>query len=476
MDDKDLLSFRDPSGRLLTLDGRILRIIHRFGEPNLRAWMGSNRIKSFIQEGRLISAELLNPDEARELIPGQETVVEHEKVSFPSFPYEWPAEMLFEAGQLTLDIAEGLLEEGLGLKDATPYNILFRGSKPVFIDMLSVEQREPGDCTWLPYAQFVRTFLLPLLVNRHLGIPPHQSLITHRDGLQPEEVHRISSLSRKLWPPFLALVSIPTWLAARHAPDDSSLYRKKTLKDPEKANFILKWLFRDLRRTLNRLVPDGRTTSVWSGYMASRESYSEDEFAQKSSFIDQVLEESKPQDLLDLGCNTGHFSFLAARKGARVVAVDSDPVVVGQVWRKAREEGLDILPLVVDISRPSPALGWRNQEHPSFLERAQGAFGVVLMLAILHHLLVTERIPLPEILDMAADLTSDLLVIEFVSPDDPQFQRIARGRDALFGWLTLEAFEDTCRRHFTIVRSRRLGEASRWLYLLRKMETHRADA
>jgi hypothetical protein len=142
--------------------------------------------------------------------------------------------------------------------------------------------------------------------------------------------------------------------------------------------------------------------------------------------------------------------------------------VAGEVWKLAVAEGLDILPLVVDLARPSPAIGWRNRECAGFLERAQHSFDAVLMLAVIHHLLVTERIPLDEIIDIAAELTTDLLVIEFVAPGDSMFKRLLRGREHLFVELTSEVFESECRRRFEIVRSQRLPGTERTLYLMRR--------
>jgi hypothetical protein len=171
---------------------------------------------------------------------------------------------------------------------------------------------------------------------------------------------------------------------------------------------------------------------------------------------------------LDAGANNGHFSELAARAGASVVAIDADPALAGEVWRRASSKGLDILPLVVDLCRPTPPLGWRNRESASFLDRACGAFDMMLMLALLHHLCVTERIPLAEIIDLAAELTTRLLIVEFIDPSDPMFRRLARGRDALYAHLTQSHFEDTCASRFEILRRHAIEGSGRTLYLLRR--------
>jgi hypothetical protein len=142
--------------------------------------------------------------------------------------------------------------------------------------------------------------------------------------------------------------------------------------------------------------------------------------------------------------------------------------MAGSVWRRAAAEGLDVLPLVVNLARPTPGTGWNNRECPSFLDRARGAFDTVLMLAVVHHLLATERIPLNDIVDLAAELTTDNLVIEFVAPEDAMFRKIARGRDDLHRGLTAAVFEDACRRRFDIQRSQRMDGSARWLYLMRR--------
>ena len=475
------ISFRDPEGCLVRLDGRIIRVVKKPGVGHLRAFLASTTAREFAKAGRLVHTGILDTAEIEELRGNPEfdslfdemdagMVVEHERVPFASFPYEWPPEMLEAAGGLTVSLAEALLAEGLGLKDATPYNVLFCGPEPIFIDLTSVESRDPHDPVWLPYAQFSRTFLLPLLVNKYFGVPLDQLLTTRREGIEPEEVYRLCGPLRKLIPPVLTQVSIPTWLAARHSPDDATIYQKKTLGDPERARFILGSLLKRLRRTLHRLSPTAKKGSAWSEYMISCHSYVPAEFQEKQVFVENVMAEFSPQKVLDAGCNTGHFSVLAAQRGARVVAIDTDPVVVGHLWRTARTRRLDILPLVVNLTHPTPALGWRNHECPGFLDRARGAFDAVLMLAVVHHMLVSERIPLEQILDLAAELTTQLLVIEFVAPDDPMFRRLTRGRDHLFTDLTPSRFEAVCRRRFEIVRCQHLGRTSRWLYLLQKKQ------
>jgi SAM-dependent methyltransferase len=471
-------SFRDPAGSLFRFEDRILRVVNPSGVVDLTAFLNSPVAHKLQASGRVVKTRTLDEDESRELMAepaiaslfaarAGRMILEHERIGFPSFPYEWTPEMLHAAGLLTLDLAQELLSDGLGLKDATPYNVLFRGPEPVFIDVLSFELREPGDATWLPYAQFVRTFLLPLLANRAYGLGLDQILTTRRDGLEPEEVYRWSKPLERLRPPFFSLVSMPTWLGSKHSPDDSSIYGKKLLPNAEKARFILDALLNGLRRTLHRLQPAQGGRSTWSDYMTSN-NYTSDHFSAKQRFVQEALAEFPCRSVLDVGCNTGHFSAIAARLGASVVAIDYDPVVLGDVWRNARAEKLNILPLAVNLTRPSPGTGWRNQECPSFLDRARGQFDCVLMLAVIHHMLVTERVPLEDIVGLASELTTDLLIIEFIAPEDSMFRRLTRGREELHKDLNREVFEAVCEPRFERILMQHVEGTTRWLYLLRK--------
>ena len=484
-------SFRDPAGGCCSFDGRVLRFVVTDAVSEFEQFLQTNCARQFIAKKKIVSTRRLSENETAKLRESPElqpafkaqpigAVFEHERIPFSGYPHEWPPEMLWAAGRLTLELAQAALADGFGLKDATPHNILFRGSEPVFIDALSFERRHPGDPIWMPHAQFVRTFLLPLLANRRWGLPLAEIFTTRRDGIEPEEVYRFCGPLEKIKPRTLSLVSIPTWLSRRAGPDDQKIYQPHLLANTEKARFILESLFKRLERTLDSLQPVAQNKSVWSDYMAAH-SYDDPAFAAKEKFVSEALREFKPARVLDAGANTGHFSALAAQAGAEVVAVDLDAACAGAIWRRAREQKLNILPLVVNLAHPSPALGWRNGECPSFLDRVTGlhrlgaassapagAFDGVLMLALIHHLLVTERIPLEEILRLAYELTGSLLVIELVEPQDAMFRRLTRGRERLHASLDVKMFEQACLPYFEIVRSLALPGTRRRMYCLKR--------
>jgi 2-polyprenyl-3-methyl-5-hydroxy-6-metoxy-1,4-benzoquinol methylase len=474
-----MASFRDPAGRVIVLDDRVLRVMTSEAAQQLKRFLNTNFASESIANGRLVGTTFLAaeapdlglPPTAIGAVPDAKAdhiVVEHDRIAPRSFPYEWSPQMLHAAGSLILDLAAGALDDGFSLKDATPYNVLFKATQPIFVDVLSFELRDQSDPTWLPFNQFVRTILLPLLLNKYFGLRLDQLLLAHREGVETSAVAQLCGFSKKLNPLFLSLVFLPSWLGKKKSAGNDSIYRPRRLGNPERAKFILERQFKQLRRQLAKLQPVERDSN-WSGYMTSDRHFSDGYLQAKQAFVAAAFENPKPESVLDVGCNTGHFSRMAADCGAMVVAIDQDPAVVDAVWKSAAGNHLNILPLVVNLARPTPAVGWRNEECPSFLERSRGSFDLVLMLAVLHHLLVTEQIPLPAILELAAELTTKFLIIEFVAPADPQFHTLVRGREDLYRELNKESFERFASEWFTILRSEHLSD-TRSIYLLRKRD------
>lgn len=469
------VSFRDPGGQVLVSNDRVFRKINRAGRKDIEAFLTSPAARQCIGDGRIIGSRIIDSTQIASIVPeafisGAEFLFEHDKVFFPSYPAEWSPEMLHAAAYLTIELAEMFVKEGMGLKDATPYNILFQGPRPIFLDILSIERRDPKDPIWIPNAQFERTFILPLLANHHFKITLDQIFLSSREGIEPERIYALCSRIKRLIPPFFSFVTLPVWLGERRKVCGEAIYAAKRHNDPEKVRFIIEHILKRLRQFLNNNSPTNTSrTSVWSGYETDN-TYSSADYAIKSAFIEGLMRDYTPRAVLDIGCNTGHFSQIAARNGAKVVAIDVDPVVVGRLWGVAHREHLDILPLVVNLAHPTPACGWRNKETLSFLFRATHKFDAVFMLAVVHHLLVTERIPLREILELAACLTTNLLAVEFIGPDDPMFRLLCRGRMDLYRGYTKKVFEDTAMAFFEIIQSVRLGEMQRWVYLLKKRD------
>lgn len=481
-------SFRDPAGSLYWhgRDGnaRLLRVVRGDHAAEVRSFLSSATARKSMERGELVGSRIV-PDLKAEVVgaPGEEgrgagaapqgtegerLVVEHEVVPFPSYPGEWPAPMLHAAGELTVELCQRSLAEGRLLKDATPRNVLFRGSAPVFVDIPSFEPREAGVPVWKAYSQFLQGFLLPLLLYREVGLDPRRFASPAGDGLSPSEAVRALPWLRRLRPRNLSLATIPAALN-RGGRRLRSRGRSLPRLSPEAADAALRRQLRSARRHLRSLEPTASAESSWTGYQAQCH-YSDEDRAEKRRVVERVLVDEVPRALLDLGCNEGEFSEMGARAGATVVALDADPDVVGRVWRRSWREGMDILPLAADLADPTPPAGWRNGEQRSLLERLHGRFDVVLALALVHHLLVTQRVPLGEILELLKDLTrpGGVAVVEYVPPDDPRFRELAWGREELFRDLTVEVFREAFQARFQRVSSVSLPDSGRELLVGRR--------
>jgi len=235
----------------------------------------------------------------------------------------------------------------------------------------------------------------------------------------------------------------------------------------EQARFILGRSYSGLGRQVDRCgAALAARSSHWHRYTATRRHYGSADLEAKRSFIADAIAGTSPRRTLDIGANTGEYSEIAASQGD-VVAIDIDERSVAAIWARARRGRLPILPLVGNFGRPTPALGWRNRELESLLGRAAGGFDLVLMLAVVHHLRVTEGVPVAEQFDAVAGITRRHLLVEYVPVTDPMFAAIARGREPLYGDCLRPQFETTLLQRFQIERKHELPNG-RVLYLARR--------
>lgn len=469
-------TFRDPEGYCLLRADRVLRVVNPGSAERVQELIQSAFFRSIVERREFPATRILSHEEIIAASIDELTlvaeksnricVIEHERIPFVSYPHEWSPEMLYAAAELTLDLQARALDAGLSLKDATPMNVVFEGSRPVFVDLLSLAPRPSGQAIWPAYAQFVRTFLLPLLMFQKRGVPPHEVHLTRRDGLEPEDAFRRLSWSDRLSPTAFQYATLPAWLGRLSAAQAKSPSRQ-TGDDEERAQMILRMLVRGLLRALQRVRPPAAQKSVWSDYL-STSNYRDEAFQAKETFVRAALNRFAPRRVLDVGCNTGHFSRIAAKEGATVVALDYDPIVVGHVWRQAIASQQPILPLVLNLARPTPGLGWNNAEQASFLARAENQFDVALLLAVVHHLTVTDGVPLPEVFRLVAGLVRRGAIVEYVPPEDSMFQRIIRNKEHLIPKLQRENFEAAVSPFFRVEAVVNLAGSGRILYSLEK--------
>lgn len=465
-------SFRDPQGQTWIDPGGVTRV--SWSEQG--TWH-TPPLESLLQElqgeGKWVPAQAVDPASLRPRLdparPLPTRAWEHPRIFFPSYAYEWSPAMLLRAAELTLELNERLLPIGWELKDATPTNILFQGPHPIFVDHLSPSPRQPGQMGWSAYGQFIRTFLIPLCLHRLNGLPMSWLHLARRDGVSPEDASRQLSPLKRLWPSVFGLITLPAWLSRRQGRAPSRGLKVWKDRDESMGRAITSRLLKGLCQRLQHWAPPPPSATLWSRYDQAGESYTPGALQAKEAFIHQALVTCRPKAVLDLGCNTGRYSLLAAAAGARVVAVDGDPACIDQLWHQSRGQALDIQPLVMDLGRPSPALGWENGEEASFLERTAGRFDMVFALALVHHLLVRERVPLGRILAHLAQQTTQWAIIEWVAPEDPQFERLAGPHRHLYEHLSAAGFEAALVPYFKLHRALPVPGVARTLYLLEKL-------
>jgi SAM-dependent methyltransferase len=445
-------TFRDPEGRLYRDGDRMLREVYASHAVSVVKWLQSPLAQRWIGQRRMAPTKILAQE------PGQPALLEHERVFFPTYPWEWTPGQWLHAASLTLDLCEEAVAEGLILKDATPLNILFTGPQAMFVDVLSFEARDPQSPLWIAYAQFVRTFLLPLCAYVYLGWPLSATQ-QRRDGYEPADLAPYLPALRRWHKPLRSLVSLPMLLAKR-----ALVNTKRPRVSEELASFALHRLIRSTRKLLKSVTPAARN-SRWNRYTETACHYKSTDHDAKQAFIRSALERIRPARVLDVGANTGVYSRIAAKTGADVVAWDTDVQAADLNWQTAHSAGLSILPLVADFARPTPAVGWQNRENGSLLERARGQFDCVMMLGILHHLLVADQIPLFAILDQLLEISTRWAMVEWIPKEDPKFDEICRGRQELYLHLTEEYFMQALSSRFTI-RDRDQLSNGRTLWLL----------
>jgi SAM-dependent methyltransferase len=450
-------TFRDPAGSLYFDEAKVLRHVRPAFVAEAESFLDSALARKWMQSGRMVSTVIAARESDGSLL------LEHERIDYPTYPWEWTPGQWAAAGELTLDLCEESLAAGLILKDATPLNVLFRNADPVFVDVLSFDKRKPGNPIWLAYGQFVRTFLLPLAANRYLGWPLAAS-IERRDGYEPSDLYPYLPLFRRWTAPMRSLVTLPHLLERKANASASTGVPAVRQQPPEIATSVLHSTLKRLRRTLRALTPPPRT-SRWSHYTTTASHYSAEDHARKAAFVERALAQAAPQRVLDVGGNTGHYSRIATAAGARVVAWDTDVQAADANWREARAKHEPILPLIANIARPTPAVGWQNAESLSLLQRSEGAFDGIMMLGVIHHMLLIDQIPLPAIFDLVRRLTTRWAIIEWVPAADSQFLQLCRGRQDIYGHLDENAFLGAADQHFV----RRLVEnlpngRSLWLF------------
>ncbi len=440
-------SFRDPASHVVLDGDRVVRLLDDRGLIAWKALASTEFFDRATNDGRLVvSTEVPAPPDAA-------GALEHPRIPFISYPYEWTFSMLKDAALLQLELLREALGEGLTIKDATPYNIQFVNGRPVFIDIGSFEAYAAGE-PWIGYRQFTRQFLFPLMLRAWAGLPFQPWLRGNMEGPSAAEMRNVLPWSRRMRPAGLLHVS----LQARMEEKMSGAAVRGDLKTAGFSADLILANVRKLEKLVHDLVWDG-SGQGWVEYEACTHVGRDRET--KGKFLQTALDRHHPGRVLDLGANDGHFSEIAAATGAIAVAVDGDEQVLDALYRRGTKVSLAL----GDLTNPSPSQGWAGVERPALTERADP--DLVIAYGLIHHLIYTASIPPATVVDWLASFHCPV-VVEFVSPDDEMVKVLTANKTEaeLHTGRTRGEFEALVARSFTVADRLDLGEGVRTLYSL----------
>jgi SAM-dependent methyltransferase len=484
----------DTVGEPFAYGDRILRGIYRGHGASVR------HILSVCQKHDLFAHGIVRTHELFESpVPhlDYEIVLEHERVPFVSYPHEWSASMFKVAALMHVALYERLAEHGLTLKDWHPLNILFSGTRPVFVDFTSIVPidslaSEPHLKDSVPPKWFGGMWdatskavyeMYRLMYEPYFGLP----LAMMDRGHQAKARQRIYETT---------LNTGDDVITRREVFGDSLLRRilyeldnrrlQLTLRDRTKEK---RPFFRAVRQSIARRKASLKGSAYSSYYEDKNEAFSpepSEAWTNKQHGVYEALVQLKPATVLDLGSNTGWFSMLAAKLGSAVVAVDLDEASIDRLFAEARREGMDILPLVANLVRPLPALKAKTfANEPSLSLIGEGNDVVtppdtrlqcemVIALAIVHHLALGQGHSFDEIAAIFDRLATKYLCVEFVDIQDPMvtgertFFPAYNSAPDNFTWYAKENFIAALKWHFNDIEEVQSHPETRTLLICRK--------
>ncbi len=450
-------SFRDPAGFLYTDGTDIFRQINPAGYADYFAGLNAGLYKKLIDLGWLIPHTEITLYQQES--PPEKIIIKPERIPFISYPYEWSFSQLKDAAKLTLQVQKSALELDLSLKDCSAYNIQFLRGKPILIDTLSFETYREGE-PWTAYRQFCQHFLAPLALMAYTDVRLSQLLRVNIDGIPLD-------LTSKLLPRKTSLNFAINMHIHLHAKSQLRLSGKTVDRDAERRKMQkhqLQGLVESLSSGIDKLTWKSDQTD-WAEYDQFH-NYSPEAQRHKQELVAEFLSQTQSSMVWDLGANTGQFSRIASQQEINTIAFDIDPGAVELNYQRVVKEGEQhMLPLILDLSNPSPGLGWSLDERESFLDR--GPADTVLALALIHHLAIGNNVPLPQLADFFARICQ-WLIIEFVPKSDPQVGKLLQVREDIFTDYTQERFVAEFKLNFDLLVEDTIKGSQRSLYLFKR--------
>lgn len=444
-------SFRDPSGFLFLRDGILYRQVNLVYKDHYEHLLKSGLYNALLSEGLLIEH-----DEYADINDGiAYKIIRPEVIDFISYPYEWCFSQLKDAALTTLKIQGIALKYQMTLKDCSAYNIQFQKGKAILIDTLSFEKYSEGE-PWAAYRQFCQHFLAPLALMTYTDVRLGELLKTFIDGIPLDFAVKLLPFRSKV--NFHLLTHLHLHMKSqRH-------YSKKTFQ--KKGAQFTRLAFDALVDSLESAIaslkwkPEG---TEWVDYYQDT-NYSSEAFLYKKQVVDSLIEKIQPKSIWDFGANTGIFSQIASTQKIRTLAFDMDCAAVEKMYLDCRKRNDSyLLPLCIDLTNPSPAIGWQNQERMSFIDR--GPIDTIIALALIHHFALTHNVPIEFIARLFSKLCNSL-IIEFILKTDSQVQKMLSLRKDIFSNYNEKTFEKEFSKYFEIKETIKITDSERVLYYM----------
>ncbi len=434
----------DPNGFVFLHEDKIYRGIHRENESFYRSLFEQGMVRDWVRIHNLVESQPTTLS-----IPEADCpfVIEHRRIEPLTYCVEWTPSMLKSAALSLLELNIALQEKDCILQDAYPWNILFEATRPVHVDFTSIVPVNGQKLLWPAYQQFLNFFIHPLqLASMGKGALARFLLQDYIHGVSLDDVHAHMSLRYKLRHPLsYSLSQAMRWMNCRAQKQKhlkvglQNRISQQTQSGPGR-EMRVRFLKGLLKKTAAIPLPSPRDN--WTGYYEGCEGACQEK---KLQVLESLLEKIRPETLLDLGCNRGRYSLLAAQKGARVISMDASESCVEALYHAAREGDYPITPVVGNALNPTPAFGFLARQFPSMITRFRSQ--VVLCLALMHHLHINGRQSMDRIAQLMDALSERAVIFEYVDPEDDNNRLLDHGRVIDY---SLASVSEALRRYFKL--------------------------
>lgn len=443
------ISYRDRDGFVIVTDHSVKRYVQISYAQTYDHLMSSGLYQRLVDEGLLIAHKEAAPDTA---VQNFYKILEPEMISFISMPYEWSASQWKELVLNFLKINCICIEYGMILKDATPFNFTFHKGHCIFFDTLSFEMYREGD-SWIAYRQFCETLLGPLSLIFFNDVAWARMMEAYINGWQ------LSFISANL--PLRTWFKSPTLLHIHwHAKFSQQTSQKINGSSLSKEKLLILWQMID--KGVQKWSPS-KNKKIWLTYYDT-DILSDQYLQSKISIVSGWMDDIKPAKVIDLGSNTGRFSIIASAHAKKVIAVEPDHDCIEKLRLDIRKRGItNIETVIADITQPSPAIGWKNEERFSLLQRLN--CDMLFALALLHHVCISANIPLAFVAELFAQLTGRYALVEFIPRSDPKVAALLLNRKDIFQDYAEDHFIQCFSTWFNLVKVASCDASDRKLYL-----------